>query len=91
MCPAQDDIDSRGGSILAGDLFPVDTAFEDITWLKDENLARRDRNFLPAFRIAADTLAFAANDERAERRQFHDFALLQAIGDFVQNHFDESG
>ena len=82
-----------GGSLavfLLAALRPrIDSLLEDGGRLEHHDPARRDRHFLAGPGIAADALAFLAHYERAERRQLHRLAALQAVGDLFENQFDE--
>src|SRR5712671_264735 len=48
--------------------------------LEHHHATRRNGNFSTGFRVTADTLAFLADHERSERRQFYRLALFQAVG-----------
>jgi len=69
----------------------VDALLEDRGRLEYYHAARRDRHFLAGIGIAPDPLALLAHHERAERRELHRLATLEAIGDFFQDEFDERG
>src|ERR1700730_12851540 len=58
--------------------------------LEHHHATRRNRNFSTGLRVTADTLAFLADHERSERRQFYRLALFQAVGDLLQDQFDKS-
>src|SRR5260370_40022683 len=58
--------------------------------LEHHHATRRNGNFSTGFRVTADTLAFLADHERSERRQFYRLALFQAVGDLFQDQFDKS-
>src|SRR5882724_640206 len=68
----------------------VDALLEDCRRLEHHHAPRRDRHFLAGLRVSPNALPLLAHDERAERRQFHGFAPLEAIRDFLQYHFYES-
>src|ERR1700704_4373678 len=74
------------GSIRVG----VDALFQDRGRLEHHHAARRDRNFLAGLRVTADSLTFFPHHERAERRQLHGLAPLEAVRDLLQYHFNES-
>src|SRR5437763_2740284 len=67
----------------------VDALLEYRRRLEHHYAARRDRHFFAGFRIAPDALALLAYHERAERRELHRFAALEAIGDFLEHQFNE--
>src|SRR6516225_2730397 len=67
----------------------IDPLFEDRRRLEDHHPPRGDRHFLAGLGITADTLAFFAHHERAERRQLHRFATLETIGYFLEHKFDK--
>src|SRR5262249_34296145 len=69
----------------------VDTLLEDRRGFEHHHATRRDRHLGAGLRIAADTLAFLAYDERAERRELHRLAPLEAIGDLLQHEFHQRG
>ena len=65
----------------------VDAPLEDRGRLEYYHAARRDR--LPC--RYWDYARLLAHHERAERRELHRLATLEAIGDFFQDEFDERG
>jgi len=67
----------------------VDPLLKDSGRLEHENATGRDRRFLTGPGIAAHTLAFLAHHKRAERRELHRFAALQAVHDFFEHEFNE--
>ena len=88
---------AKAGTVFFDDIGELDLSLQpEVTALlqnggrlEHHDAARRNRNFLAGLRIAADPLAFFAHDKRSERRQFHGFAALKAIGDFLEHQFDQ--
>ena len=68
---------------------PVDALLENRRRLEHHDTPRRNRHLGAGLRVASDTLTLLAHHERAERRQLHRLAFLQAIGDLLENQFDE--
>src|SRR5450631_3171639 len=80
-----------GFDVAAVATVAVDSLLQDGGRLEHHHATRRNRNFSAGFRVTADTLAFLADHERSERRQFYRFALFQAVGDLFQDQFDKGG
>src|SRR5436305_14803748 len=68
----------------------VDALLQDRGRLEHHHAPRRDRNFFAGLGVAADSLPLFAHHKGAERRQLHGLAPFEAIGDFLQYHFNES-
>src|SRR3981081_3820124 len=72
-------------------IIAVNALLEGRRRLQHPHPARRGRHFLTGLGITPDPLAFLAHHERAERGQLHRLATLEAVGNFLQNQFDERG
>src|SRR3989337_565360 len=69
----------------------VDALFHDVAGPEHEHAPRRDGNFLARLWVAPDALAFVANPERAERRELHGVAALEARHDLAEHQLDDLG
>src|SRR6202140_976514 len=78
-----------GLALAVTGVLAVDPLLQDGRRLEHHHATRRNRHLGAGLRVTADTLAFLAHHERAERRQFHRLALLQTVGDLFQHQLDE--
>src|ERR1700754_2848219 len=76
-------------SAVHGNGMTVDPLLQDRRRLEHHHTPRRDRYFSSGLWITTDTLTLLAHHERAERGKLHRLALLQAVGNFLQNQLYE--
>src|SRR3990172_2372673 len=69
----------------------VDALFHDVACPEHQYAPRRDGNFLARLWVAADALTLVANPERAERREFHGVAALEARHYLAEHQLDDLG
>src|SRR6266700_451244 len=67
----------------------IDAVLEDRGGLEHHHPPGRDRNFLASLGVAPDPLALPAHHEGAEGRKLHRLPAFEAIGDFLQDQFDQ--